>query len=57
MRVMVVYPIEMTAAHEINEEIIPTDKKSATVSQGVPRASSKDIAFMLGNELTGKHIP
>ena len=54
---MIGYPIVTPKNQAIADEAIPTIKKSLTVSHGTPLESSKDIAFILGNDETGSDIP
>jgi hypothetical protein len=51
---MIGYPTASTVRRAKNEEIIPIFKKSATVNHGTPVGSSNEIAFIFGNELTGR---
>ena len=56
MIVMMKYPPEMMIRYATILAMIPTLRKSLTVSHDIPVGSSKEIAFMFGNDETGRPI-
>jgi hypothetical protein len=48
------YPTSKTRIRAITDEGMPTLRKSETSSHGTPVGPSKEMALMLGKELTGR---